>query len=442
MKQHLLSYTTLLVVLLSVAGCGGGGGGGGAPASSSPFGIATEPAVETTIGPAGGSLSSGDGKVTVLIPAGALAVNTTISIQPFTNTAPGGNGSSYRFAPSGVVFSAPVQITFPFTDADIASSAKEALNIGYQDDQGAWWIPKNAVRDDVAKTITVASTHFSVWSSLLGWQIVPGEKTVKGGERVALTVLYCEPVSVGDELATLLSQCATDNEIAPLVSGWAVDGTPGGTLAAGVVNATGAGQATYTAPAIVSGQEVHAVSVDLIRKNAASKRVQLVSNLTVVGDGSYTVTGTYRENPSSFPCSFGTSDMSDRVAFEVNPDAAANSVAGIDNGTTTFTPPQPIVSGGRIAMDVNPEYLTAASGVAFKPTGQPNIVQVSLNGTTKIGACTLFVGEVRVSQSQTMTSPRGVDFSFDTTRFVNRTQTVEGAPGGTDLGWTWVITQN
>src|SRR5258706_4999451 len=124
-RLHMKAFSSLAMFasLLILASCGdGGGGGGGAPASKSPFGTATGPAVEATIGPAGGALGSGDGKVTVSIPAGALAADTTISIQPFTNTAPGGRGLSYRFAPSGVVFSAPVQITFSFTDADLIGS--------------------------------------------------------------------------------------------------------------------------------------------------------------------------------------------------------------------------------------------------------------------------------------------------------------------------------
>jgi hypothetical protein len=394
--------------------------------------------VSATIGPAGGALASGDGKATLSIPAGALVADTTISIQPVTNTAPGGQGLSYRFAPSVVVFSVPAQITFPFTGADIAGSTPEALSIGFQDDQGVWRAPKGAVRDDVAKTISVSTTHFSIWSRLIGWQIVPGEKSVPAGGQVALKVLYCEPVTEG-ELSTLLSQCATDDEISPLVSGWAVDGHPGGTLGAGIVSPASGGRANYTAPPVVIGQQIHAVSVELIRRNAG--KVVLVSNITVVGEGTYTVTGTYRENPSFFPCSLGSSDMGDRVSFLVG-QGAASSITGIDNGTTTFTAPQPSGAGSRIEMDANPEYFTVTGGNAFKPSGQPNIVQVGLDGTTKTGGCSVFVGQDRAGQIPSLASTRGADFSFDITKFVNGSQTVVGAPGGTDLGWTWVITQN
>src|SRR5258705_12130712 len=85
-RLHMKTFSSLamfasLLILAACGGGGGGGGGGGAPASQSPFGTATGPAVEATIGPAGGALGSGDGKVTVAIPAGALSANTTISVH-------------------------------------------------------------------------------------------------------------------------------------------------------------------------------------------------------------------------------------------------------------------------------------------------------------------------------------------------------------------------
>src|SRR5260221_13625194 len=100
-RLHMKTFGSLAMFasLLALAACGGGGGGGGgAPASQSPFGTATGPAGEATIGPAGGALGSGGGKATGSIPPGGLAADTTISIQPVTNTAPGGKGPSDCFA--------------------------------------------------------------------------------------------------------------------------------------------------------------------------------------------------------------------------------------------------------------------------------------------------------------------------------------------------------
>jgi hypothetical protein len=56
-------------------------------------------AVKKTIGTSGGSLTSGDGRIVVTIPANALAANTDISIQAVTNTAPGGIGVGYHLMP-------------------------------------------------------------------------------------------------------------------------------------------------------------------------------------------------------------------------------------------------------------------------------------------------------------------------------------------------------
>jgi hypothetical protein len=57
-----------------------------------------------TIGAAGGSIASSDGALTMNIPAGALASDTDITIQPVTNTAWGGIGTGYQFTPDGLTF--------------------------------------------------------------------------------------------------------------------------------------------------------------------------------------------------------------------------------------------------------------------------------------------------------------------------------------------------
>jgi hypothetical protein len=103
-----------------------------------PVGQPTGNAVSKQIGAAGGSLSSANGRVTLTIPAGALSANTTISIQPVENTAPNGIGESYDFLPNGQQFAKPVTVTLKYTDADLAGTAPEVLQFGFQNAQNAW----------------------------------------------------------------------------------------------------------------------------------------------------------------------------------------------------------------------------------------------------------------------------------------------------------------
>ena len=84
-----------------------------------PIGAATS----VVIGAAGGSVKTPDGRLTVTIPAGALAADTTIAIQPITNTSPGGAGVAYELLPDGQTFAVPAQLTLAYTDADVDSSA-------------------------------------------------------------------------------------------------------------------------------------------------------------------------------------------------------------------------------------------------------------------------------------------------------------------------------
>ena len=73
--------------------------------------IAGVSAPSASIGPAGGTLASGDNQVTLTVPAGALASATPISITAVADTAPGGTGFAYRLALDGLTFAKPVTIT-------------------------------------------------------------------------------------------------------------------------------------------------------------------------------------------------------------------------------------------------------------------------------------------------------------------------------------------
>ncbi|MEK6697824.1 MAG: hypothetical protein AABZ10_02160 [Nitrospirota bacterium] len=290
----------VLLLLFGIAACGGGGGGGGTtPAAPAPavtaLGVATGAPSSATIGASGGSVAAPDGSITLTIPAGALATDTTITIQPLTSTALGGIGAGYRLMPEAQAFSQPVHMTFTYTDADLINTAAEALGVAFQTSDGHWQWNGDPIVDVAAKTVTVDITHFSDWSLVKGFQIRPPTATVQVGQSVALKVAYCftpqtiDGMDMGD-IAPLGYECAgSTQDLAPLlpvapVSDWSVNSVAGGNSTVGTVSGSKT-SATYHAPAVKPSSNPVAVSA---RVDAGKKgKVLVVSNITITDKIAY-----------------------------------------------------------------------------------------------------------------------------------------------------------
>ena len=107
-----------------------------------------------SIGPAGGSIRSADGRLTLKVPAGALAAPTTLAIVPATNTAPNAIGSAYSLSPVGVTFAGPGQLVFAYSDADLAGTGAGALGLASQ--EGSNWLAiLGGSVDPVARAVRV-----------------------------------------------------------------------------------------------------------------------------------------------------------------------------------------------------------------------------------------------------------------------------------------------
>ena len=107
-------------LLLSACGGGGGGGDSGSGTANTP----APPPPTSGIGPAGGTVNGPNG-TKVVIPAGALAVNTPIAIAQITASnipLPSGFtpvGATFAFTPHGTTFAVPVTVTLPFDPASV-----------------------------------------------------------------------------------------------------------------------------------------------------------------------------------------------------------------------------------------------------------------------------------------------------------------------------------
>ncbi|MBS1149671.1 MAG: hypothetical protein H6Q89_1369 [Myxococcaceae bacterium] len=242
-------------------------------------GKAVGPADEKLIPVTGGTLVSADQRLTIDVPAGALATAQKITIQPISNGTPGGKGLAYRIGPEGQTFTAPVKLTFRYSGTDLAGSEALALKIAYQDKEGRWNTIKSVVRDETAKTVTVETTHFSDWSLLGGWQLMPPFASVGAGKAVDLTVVTCNSKGTGsDELAELVYTCVPEPDFFT-VEDWAVNGTPGGTVALGQVASSRVGTARYSAPN--SQPQSNPVGVEAIAKDKSGRKTLLISSIWV-----------------------------------------------------------------------------------------------------------------------------------------------------------------
>ncbi|MDB4982422.1 MAG: Phosphoribosylglycinamide synthetase, N-domain protein, partial [Myxococcales bacterium] len=269
---------------------GAGGNAGGTAGGFAPVGIAVTP-VGATVGkptatlvpPTGGTVTSPDGKLTISVPAGALAAAQMLSIQPIKNTSPGGVGPGYRLQPDGQTFTAPVTLTFSYDATDVLGAAPTALRIAYQDAKGRWNSIKSVTLDDAAKTLTVQTLHFSDWSKGLAWRLDPETATVRAGDKVELTVVGCDvSTTAGDDaLAGLVDTCQPAPTLLT-VSGWAANAIPGGDDAVGTIVSTGPGTAEYTAPAVVPTPNPVPVTANAV--DGAGHTTKVVSEMLWVSD--------------------------------------------------------------------------------------------------------------------------------------------------------------
>lgn len=263
---------------LLLAGCHAPAPQAAHTASGKPLGAP----VSRTIGAAGGELASSDGRVRVIVPAGAFASPREVSLQPISNQAPGGRGSAWRLEPSGQPFGEPVTLAFHYDDKDVAGSAPQALAIASQDEKGRWSIARKPVLDTAAHSLSVAVDHFSDWSLLSGFQLDPAEATLKPGQSVTLRELYCTASTANENGPIALLPCEPASGDIGGAGDWQANGVAGGDADNGTVAAQGGFSAVYTAPQQAPARNPVAVSA---RLQGALADTRLVANIRVEDEG-------------------------------------------------------------------------------------------------------------------------------------------------------------
>ncbi len=286
-KRISLQGIALLLVLcfvFSVTSCKKKDLGGETPPGANetirPVGQPVSEPYYEIIGPNGGRITSEDGRIEIDIPAGALAEDTEIGIQPLKNTAVSGIGYSYRLTPHGKTFNKKLTVRFHYKNDERRLAGKEAIEIVYQNQKGEWVCTGGAVNNTLAKTISVQTDHFSDWAFVETMNLSPVVKTLHLNETVTFKAWrYLHPEKEDDFLVPLSVPDTKTGVPGAMDKTYIVRWTLNGP---GKLESKGS-EAVYTAPSSVSANNKTAtVTVEL---NVHGKQVLLISTVYIVTEG-------------------------------------------------------------------------------------------------------------------------------------------------------------
>jgi hypothetical protein len=264
-----------------------------------------EPA-SATIGPAGGELTSADGKLTLSVPPGALAQETTITVQPLENTAPNGSGTSYEIDGLDIQVSQPVITIYTPRPGEITSQSGGAVRVAVQDARRVWNLTGKATYDPASGKITARIRRLSktAIAFIEQYKLVPENQRVLPGQVLEMHVMHhpsgFADVTNGDQdLVIPLGK----PKLAPrhVVQNLLVNGSPlnfeYGTLQY-APDKPDAAVLHYTAPALMPVKSEDPVSLTVQLYNPAGKAyLALISRITIAPGGELRIDGRNYSNP-------------------------------------------------------------------------------------------------------------------------------------------------
>ncbi|MGE7776834.1 hypothetical protein ACQKLP_19100 [Chitinophaga sp. NPDC101104] len=255
-----------------------------------PHGTPVGTAIKKTVGAAGGTIVATGGRITVDIPAGALAANTELTLQEVTNTLPGSPGKSFRLGPESIKFAKPITLTIPYTDALLADSIHpDALFLAYQDKAGGWRFMAKSRVDKANKVVKVETDHFSDWALYALFWLHADLDYLSIGKTTELQVLSMmnepgRPIGEHPEIAITAAKALENPNN---VKNWKVTGEAGGTLEPRGL------KALFKAPETLQFDNIASVSVEIhdwvppeLRPGRSAPVLTLVQDITI-DDGTY-----------------------------------------------------------------------------------------------------------------------------------------------------------
>ena len=477
--RHVVQKILIVSLLVTLIACG-------TPANKPPvveppidqtpiksaFGTPVGSAVAQTLDAAGGTFDEPTTGVTVKALAGGFDASTQLSVQPITNTLPGGIGMGVAIS-SSQPFKKPLIVRFGY-GAD--EPDPHSLRLALQADDGSWFSLSPVKIDTVNRTVsaavpesltTVAGASGQVKPQgglnvkrvvkYLSFYLKPGSATLKTGKsadfvpwaRVLEKKNGCKEIVDGldEELASLpcpkpiIKDYPFTNDKTGFGRTWSVNGVVGGDSKNGMIEAKASVGATYTAPETAPSPNKVTLSFETTNTETKQKLIVLAA-VTILGNN-YEVVGNY--TASQFPvCRDGAADLRDQVKFVLarTPDGEFN-VKEIQNQTTQQTNFQSTADPGTATSTAPVEVFTLTDGIVDFDVAPTN-TRVDLDGKGSTGGCNTVYppgGGLQFPpyDEPSLPIPVFLDFSFNDSAFINNTQKVVGV-GSHSIFGTWELT--
>jgi len=172
---------------------------------------ATSVTYSETIDTTGGEISDEENGVTVVIPDGALAVDTEIEVGRFNVVPDGANtyGTMVLLGPSGLTFSEPVSITVSYDPESLpAGFDPEELQLLRYDQAGDEWFVLESSVNTTAQTVTGTTTSFSGFAAGQLLNVSNEEQFADRPEQVSLEQNYPNPFNPSTVMSYNLPQAS------------------------------------------------------------------------------------------------------------------------------------------------------------------------------------------------------------------------------------------
>jgi hypothetical protein len=134
---------------------------GDCPSGYDCIGNRCAPGSVDTVGPEGGLVASLDGRLTLEVPPGALAVRVNLTIDAAEAWPTGALGPVFAVRPSGTSFSTPATFVYRYQPADIAPVPAAEIRLAVA--SGSTWTPLNTTVNTVMGTASAQVTHLSTY---------------------------------------------------------------------------------------------------------------------------------------------------------------------------------------------------------------------------------------------------------------------------------------
>ena len=248
------------------------------PADATQPGTPLGDPVSATIGPDGGTLTSADGALAIIVPPGSVAADTPFSVQAITATSFSPVGSAYRLAPADLTFATPVTLRYTYLADEVTGPTPEdEIVFVAQDSLGYWHPDVDETSDAEAQTVSVELATFAVtppadvsariapadggttadWTLDYGVLVGPSGQKIGLGATQPFTAKTCfrrDPETGMIDDGSLEKHGCFELPSGGVGYEWFVNHTQGGESVSGRITKTDA-IGTYTAPTNLLGLE-------------------------------------------------------------------------------------------------------------------------------------------------------------------------------------------